>query len=424
MPAFRLSLLALVLSAAPLFADWTYEVSGGKEDLQTVLLSLPLPTKSTVPEAVSVTRSDGADIWSQLLPAGAPGLPKDQASVVVLLGLKAGETQTLTVKPQPKSKKAGFEWDSANGQPTELWWRHGARDVRLVKFMGAPFDPKAGPQDKPKDKQALENPTIKPYHHVFDSQTGSVQLTNGPTGQYPHHRGVFYGFNKITYDGKTADTWHCRNGESTVAGEPQLATGGPLFGLHRFTVTWNGQDGKPFAQELRQLLVFHMSTADSSTASTIIDFSSEMHTTLETGVKLDGDPQHAGFHFRANSEMEKNTKATYFLRPDGQGKRGEELNWDPKTKKGPVNLPWDAMSFELGPNRYTVLYLDHPNNPKEARQSERCYGRIGTYFEYQLTPQKPLIVHYRLRISHDELSKEVCEAWSKSFTQEVRVVAK
>jgi Family of unknown function (DUF6807) len=122
--------------------------------------------------------------------------------------------------------------------------------------------------------------------------------------------------------------------------------------------------------------------------------------------------------------MEKDTKNTYFLRPDGKGELGVEKNWDPKTKKGPVNLPWDAMSFVLEGKRYTVLYLDHPSNPKEARQSERCYGRIGTYFEYQLMPQKPLVVHYRLWIQEGEMTVEQCEALSKSFTQEVKVVAK
>jgi hypothetical protein len=133
----------------------------------------------------------------------------------------------------------------------------------------------------------------------------------------------------------------------------------------------------------------------------MIDFTSELRTTLDS-VKLDGDPQHAGFHFRANSAMEKDTKNTYFLRPDGKGELGVEKNWDPKTKQGPVNLPWDAMSFMLEGKRYTVLYLDHPSNPKEARQSERCYGRIGTYFEYELTPKKPLVVRYRLWIQEGE----------------------
>jgi hypothetical protein len=426
MPAFHISLLALVLWATPLCADWTYEVTGAKDDLMYVIVSLPLPEKITVPEAVSVTGPDGVYL-SQIMPAGVPGVPPTQTSAIVVLpALKAGKTVTLTVKPQRQSfydNKLMYQWETENNRPTELWLRGDGRDKRVMSFVGAAFDP----SQTPPGKQALENPTIKPYHHVFDPNTGTHQLTNGPFGRYPHHRGVFYGFNKISYHGQQADTWHCRNGESTVAGDPQLATGGPLFGLHRFPVTWNGRDGKPFAQELRQLAVFgvpNWTPGNINVDGTVIDFTSELRTTLENGAKLDGDPQHAGFHFRANSEMEKNTHLTYFLRPDVRGEPGEERNWHPKTKKGPANQPWDAMSFELGHNRFTVLYLDHPNNPKEARQSERCYGRIGTYFEYLLTPQKPLVVHYRLWIAHDEVSKEVCEALSKSFTEDVKVVAK
>ena len=101
----------------------------------------------------------------------------------------------------------------------------------------------------------------------------------------------------------------------------------------------------------------------------LIDFRSTLTTDLDK-VRLDGDPQHAGFHFRANDEVEKTKNQTYFLRPDGEGRKGKEVNWDPKTKKGPVNRPWTAMSFVVDGKRYTVVYLDHPDNPKEARQSE------------------------------------------------------
>jgi len=37
-----------------------------------------------------------------------------------------------------------------------------------------------------------------------------------------------------------------------------------------------------------------------------------------------------------------------------------------------------------------------PRNPKEARFSERDYGRFGSYFEYDLDEGKPLTVNYRL----------------------------
>jgi hypothetical protein len=46
--------------------------------------------------------------------------------------------------------------------------------------------------------------------------------------------------------------------------------------------------------------------------------------------------------------------------PDGAGTPAETRNWDPQTRMGPVNLPWNAMSFVLGGKRYTVAYLDQP----------------------------------------------------------------
>jgi hypothetical protein len=132
-------------------------------------------------------------------------------------------------------------------------------------------------------------------------------------------------------------------------------------------------------------------------------------------VHLDGDPQHAGFHFRADSSVQKNEKETVFIRPDGKGIPGDEKNWDPKTKMGPVNLPWDAMSFLFQGKRYTVVYLDNPQNPKESRSRERKNGRIGSYFVYDLTKDKPLKVKYRLWFQEGEPTVEECEALSKAF---------
>jgi len=107
---------------------------------------------------------------------------------------------------------------------------------------------------------------------------------------------------------------------------------------------------------------------------------------------------------------------TYYLRPDGKGQPGETRNWeakkpDPKT----VNLPWDAMCFVLDGKRYTVLRINHPDNPGEARGSERDYGRFGDYFEYELTPEKPLKVKYRVWVQEGEMTGEQCAAIAAAF---------
>ena len=45
---------------------------------------------------------------------------------------------------------------------------------------------------------------------------------------------------------------------------------------------------------------------------------------------------------------------TVFIRPDGDGKPGTEVNWDGKKNTSHMNLPWLAMSFVVGGKRYTA----------------------------------------------------------------------
>ena len=70
----------------------------------------------------------------------------------------------------------------------------------------------------------------------------------------------------------------------------------------------------------------------------------------------------------------------------------------------------NAMSFVAGGKRYTAAYLDRPDNPKEARYSERTYGRFGSYFEYDLDEGKPLELSYRFWLQDGEMTVEQVEA--------------
>ena len=307
-------------------------------------------------------------------------------------------TLTIALTVCGFARSQSFQWKVPDGAKPTLTYD----GKTVLEYIRPTFDKDANPKKDP-----LWNPTIKIYHHLYD-ESGTVRLTNGPDGQYPHHRGIYFGFNRISYDGQQADVWHCRNGESQRHVEVVTHTADNSSGGHKIKATWNGRDGKPFANEVREV------TVHAAKGGRLIDFVSTLSTDREK-VRLDGDPQHAGFHFRANAEVEKSKGETYFMSPDGKGEKGKEVNWDPKGKKGPVNRPWTTMSFVIGGKRYTVLYLDHPDNPKEARQSERTYGRVGTYFEYDLTKDKPLKVKYRLWVQEGEATAELCERISKEF---------
>jgi hypothetical protein len=79
------------------------------------------------------------------------------------------------------------------------------------------------------------------------------------------------------------------------------------------------------------------------------------------------------------------------------------------------------MSFVLQGKRYTAAYLDHPKNPKEARYSEREYGRFGSYFAYTIDEGKPLTVTYRFRLQEGLMKPEEITALSAAFVEPVRV---
>ncbi len=150
-----------------------------------------------------------------------------------------------------------------------------------------------------------------------------------------------------------------------------------------------------------------------------MEFASHL-ATADGRVRLDGDPQHAGFHFRAAQEVaDGDQKLTCYLRPDGKGKPGATRNWP--GNKDFINLPWNAMSFVIEGKRYTAAYLDSPANPKEARFSERSYGRFGSYFEYELDAETDLQANYRIWLQDGEMTVEKVTALSNDFVDPVVV---
>ena len=125
-------------------------------------------------------------------------------------------------------------------------------------------------------------------------------------------------------------------------------------------------------------------------------------------------------HFRASNEVFESTKGqTYYLRPGTKGVPGDYRNW-PEDKTY-VNAAWHAASFVVGGQRYTVLRVNRPANPGEARMSERDYARFGSYFEYDLPRGKPLEVGYRWWIQPGELTLEEAARIAADYAQPAAV---
>src|SRR5262249_51221438 len=125
---------------------------------------------------------------------------------LVVPALKAGGALTLkgVVSTELAFPVKGFAWKDTPGQYAELSL-HGRP---VLRYMYRALD------ESSKDAR---NKSYKVFHHLYDP-AGKRFVTNGGHTDpyenekkllYPHHRGLMFGFNKVSYDGgkKKADTW-------------------------------------------------------------------------------------------------------------------------------------------------------------------------------------------------------------------------
>lgn len=396
MNAFSLILLLVAQQSSTI----QIAVEAGAHDRRNTVVTVPvaLPEPSVGARTAILEDGGGGTLQGQV----ADG----KELRFVLPELKAGSTAAykVTFIRETSRTDPAFAWTDSPNDFAEL--AVGGRPVLRYMYKGL--------DESSKDARTS---TFKVYHHVYDPK-GEKFVTKGLGGTFPHHRGIFFGFNKVTYgeDNRKCDVWHC-SGDAYQSHEKFLAAeGGPVYGRHKLEIAWHGVKKEVFATEHRDL------TAYALPGGTLIEFASELSPVIAP-IQLDGDPQHAGFHFRASQEVpDKTAKQTYYVRPDGPGKFGETRNWP--AQKTHVNLAWNALCFVLGDQRYTVAYLDRPDNPKEARFSERDYGRFGSYFEKKLEKGDTLKLRYRLWLQAGEMKGEDIERLSKDFLEPPKATVK
>jgi len=405
---------AYVVSAAWAFgvsSSFEFTVAAGRHERNNVPVCVPISRTQIGKDrilSVALAHTNGKSIPAQWT---GPSLTSRAAGEVhfILPHLDAGELLQLKGTLSTRGADAGgFTWHDHAGHHADLTFN----ERKIVTYHYERLD---------ESTPASRGRTYKVFHHVY-SPNGDRIVTGGlnddPKVHSPHHRGIFYGFNRITYaDGRKADTWHCTDGAFQQHERFLASEQGPVLARHRTEISWHGKDAT-FALEERELTVYNVPGGH------LIEFASRLRTPSGR-VRIDGDPQHAGFQFRAHNDVDAyTTNQTIFIRPDGTGKPAETRNWDAQTQQGPLNLPWNAMSFVLGTNRYTVAYLDRPDNPKEARFSEREYGRFGSYFEYTIEKDRPLIVNYRLWLQDGLMKPEEVAALSDNFVNPVQVTVR
>lgn len=215
---------------------------------------------------------------------------------------------------------------------------------------------------------AAADATCKPYHRVFAAD--GRQLTKDLGGEFPHHRGVFVGWNAVEHGGAALDFWHCRQGEA----QRTLAVAGGGDAPQTATIAWTDAAGAEILREVRTVAARPL--ADGAYA---LDVTSRLTTTLPR-VRLGGDPQHAGCQFRALQRFaEKDQPKARYVRPADAGAHGNDV-W--------TGCRWIAATLPMDGGDVTVLRVEGADNPP-ADWSTRAYGRFGAMWRAVVTPAAP-----------------------------------
>jgi hypothetical protein len=246
--------------------------------------------------------------------------------------------------------------------------------------------------------KARHHETYKPYLHVFDAE-GRKPITKGAGGLYTHHRGIFLGWSRLQFNGKSYDRWHMTGGDIVhqefLKQEAQGETASFTSKTH-----WHDEKEQPLLDEERTMTV---KAPSEGPVRLVIDFQSKL-TAAYGDVFLKGDAEHAGIHYRPADEVDaKQTKYTF---------PAEKVNL-----KNDLDLPWIAETYVLEGKTHSVVQMNHPDNPKGTRHSAyRDYGRFGSFFEKEIKKGESLTVNYRFVIGDGELpARDAIQAAWKEY---------
>ena len=312
----------------------------------------------------------------------------------ILPQAKAGGTGswTATLSHREKASQEGFSWKDKPGDYLDLLFN----GRKVMRYMYAYDD---------SSPERLDD-TNKPYHHVFDAE-GENLLTKGPPGGlYPHHRGIFIGWNKLEFGGKEYNLWSM-NGVAQRHQKFLKEIAGAVLAISESLINWNDPNGEPIIVEQRKITVFHQPDP----TILLLDF----HTRLEAvrgEVFLNGDPEHGGFQYRAHNDVSTGSERAVRVAVEASQQISQDVVEDNKAARATYlfyedgidprkdqDLPWAAMSYGLNDRRYSVQHMNPPENPRPTIYSAyRDYGRFGAFFKKKIGSGETLALRYRILV--------------------------
>ena len=161
----------------------------------------------------------------------------------------------------------------------------------------------------------------------------------------------------------------------------KLVAQNPAKGSITSLVKWMGEGSDVIIEEERTMSFL----PPVAPAYAVVDVTSKLKA-VAGDTTFDGDPEHAGLQFRPANEVDR-TKGVYvFPKEDAQPHKD-------------LDYPWFGETFSLNNQDYSVVYLNHPANPKDARISAyRDYGRFGAFFKTSVKKDEVLTLKARFLI--------------------------
>jgi hypothetical protein len=242
--------------------------------------------------------------------------------------------------------------------------------------------------------------TYKPYLHVFDAE-GKEPITQGAGGkQFPHHRGIYIGWQKLGFGGKRYNFWEMASGDIVHEKFTQQKADADSATFTSLTKWVPDKSDKPVVEEERTISV----RRGAAPLRLVIDFASKLKAP-NGDVELDGDPEHGGVQYRPHGDIVAND--TVYLFPG-----------DTADAKKDVDYPWVGERYSLHGKTYGIVQVNHPDNPKGTRWSAyRDYGRFGAFPKASLKNGESLTLKYRFLIADGDLpAADVIQKSADEFT--------